>query len=103
MNQKPQPEPITITVDEQTEQISLSHYKKVLSEKDTVLWQCDHPFLVHLGPRSPLEKMSYQHFQGNPEGGMLKASAPDDIYRYLVVVLYGGKFLTLDPDLVVRR
>jgi len=101
MIRKPQTHTITITVDAQ--KISLSHYKIVLSDGDTVEWQCHHPFLVHLGPRSPLEKMSYQDFQEKPDGGALKASAPDDIYRYLVVVLYNDKFLTLDPDLVVRR
>jgi|GEM_PF-5743681 len=102
MSCKSQTHEITITV--VNGEIALNHPNRVVKVGDTVEWIChDYQFFVHLGPKSPLPEMTYQSDVDNPVGGKVQTVAPNDLYKYLIGVLYDGQFIILDPDLIVRR
>lgn len=72
---------------------------------DSITWECQggHPFAVHLGWGSPLEKGRYRASKKEQIVAHVLNDAAAGHYRYTVVVCDGEKIWTDDPELIVRR
>ncbi|MFQ6070837.1 MAG: hypothetical protein ACE5LC_09995 [Candidatus Aminicenantales bacterium] len=71
--------------------------------KDTIIWQCEYPFSIHIGWHSPLKKGRFQSENSKDIVTVVPDDARPGYYRYTVAALVKGKIWTDDPEFIVKR